>query len=99
MGSILEVQEQLRKVYDVAQEPATEVPLCVQVLEWLSLAQEYLAAATLVSQHAEDVWLPRLQLTGHAVELALKACLAAADVSPPNDHDLVKLYVSVAELG
>jgi HEPN domain-containing protein len=40
-----------------------------------------------------------LQLTGQAVELALKGCLAASAVVPPIGHDLVNLVRQVQSHG
>ena len=37
-------------------------------------------------------------MTGHAVELSLKACLVAAGTKP-HGHDLVGLYKDAADLG
>jgi HEPN domain-containing protein len=99
MSPILDIQERISQLYKMAHEPSAKVPLSVQALEWLAFARMYAEAATLVAEHAEHLWLPRLQLTGQAVELALKACLAASESQPPVDHDLVKLYVLIAKQG
>src|SRR5690606_25882051 len=63
----------------------------LQAVEMSYLAKSYIAAAELL-QAAPQHWLPMLQLTGQAVELALKAYLAASKVAPPNGHDLLDLY-------
>ena len=39
--------------------------------------------------------MPVLQLTGHAVELSLKAFLASRGIEPPHGHDLLALYKQV----
>ena len=44
-------------------------------------------------------WLPLFQLTGQALELALKACLASVSEAPPNVHDLVYLCQRVQAKG
>jgi len=58
-----------------------------------------MACASLIDEALPACWLPRLQLTGHAREAALKGCLAAAEISPPETHDLVQLYDVAAEHG
>ena len=99
MSTIFEIQERVRQMYEAAYEPSAKLPLAVQAMELLAFARTYAAAATLVAEHADHLWLPRLQLTGQAVELALKACLAASESPPPAEHDLVMLYSLAAEHG
>jgi len=55
------------------------------------LAKDYIAAASVIEREGPHLWLPMLQLTGQAVELALKACLAATQDSLPVGHNLVSL--------
>jgi hypothetical protein len=42
---------------------------------------------------------PWIQLSGHAIECAIKAYLCAAGKAVPMDHDLVKLIDSAQSLG
>jgi len=98
MSTIREIQQQVKQLYEAAHEPATNVPLSVQALQWLAFAREYATAATLVATH-EHLMLPRLQLTGHALELSLKACLAASGSTLPLEHDLVALYELIESRG
>jgi len=62
-------------------------------------AEGYAKAAKLVAEASPELWLQRLQLTGHSVELALKSYLAASGVQPPAEHSLVKLYCLVSDNG
>jgi len=67
-----------------------------------SRAKEYISAASLLDAEAPQHILPRFQLTGLAVELSLKACLASVGFSPPrghDGHDLCKLYDLVQAQG
>ena len=99
MRSIHEIQKHVGALYKATLESSVNVPLSVQALEWLAFAKDYSAAATLVAEQAKLLMLPRLQLTGQAVELALKACLAASAEQPPVAHNLVELYSLVAARG
>lgn len=100
MSSIVHIQRQISALYaSIAERSPLTIPLRVQAGEWLTFANSYSIAATLVAGGAEHLWLPRLQLTGHAVELALKACLAAASTRPPNEHDLVRLCILATDHG
>jgi HEPN domain-containing protein len=98
MSTIREIQQQVKRSYEAAHEPGTNVLVSVQARQWLAFAQEYATAARLVAKH-EDLMLPRLQLTGHALELSLKACLAALGSMPPPEHDLVALYELIESHG
>ena len=61
-------------------------------MEWISFADDYIAAASIIDAQVPQRWLPRLQMTGQAVESALKACLTSAQTEPPKHHNLVQLY-------
>ena len=99
MSRIHEIQKHISDLYKKAREPSVKVPLSVQALESLTFAKDYAAAATLVAEQSH-LWLPRLQLTGQAVESALRACLAGSGARPAGDsHDLVKLYSLIAARG
>ena len=56
--------------------------------------RDYISAATVVSESKPQRLLPRLWLTGHAVETALKACLCARSIDwrgVIGGHDLIGL--------
>jgi HEPN domain-containing protein len=99
MKKILEIQHKLQCIYEASEEPTVKVPLALQTMEWKYFAESYAAAAKLIAETAPWLFLPRLQLAGHSVELALKACLSASGVQPPNEHNLVKLYCLVSDRG
>jgi hypothetical protein len=75
------------------------VPLALQAVELTSFARDYMAGALIIEREAPQHWLPVLQNTGHAVELALKACLASAGTPPQSGHDLIELYRHAEALG
>jgi hypothetical protein len=90
--------ERIYQFYESANQ-GREVPLRLQARPMTHFAQDYIAAAAVVSEHSPQRVLPMLQLTGHAVEVSLKACLASAGVHPPTGHDLLELYGQAHELG
>jgi len=98
---IKEIQGQIKKLYQAGKvEPVVNVPPKQQVRQWASFAETYIAAASIVEKEAPQHILPILQITGHAIESSLKACLVAAGIhSAPITHDLVKLYRLAEELG
>ena len=99
MSRIRELKKHLESVYRHGREESIEVPLPIQTLSLVSYAQEYLKAAAYLAALDEPMALPRLQLTGQAVELALKGCLASAGILPPRHHDLVSLFELVEAAG
>ena len=93
------ILNKIQDLYDRSSTAITEVPLGLQAHHFEYLARSYVGAASVVERHAPHHWLPIVQLTGQAVELSLKACLASAGVTPPASHDLVDLYHHAATLG
>ena len=92
MVEIDQIQKKIADIYKVGeQEPKSEVPLQYQVMQWVYFAKEYMSAASIVDKELPQSYLPRLQLTGQAIESSLKACLASAQIDPPNQHNLVSL--------
>lgn len=94
-----QIKSAIERLYLNTNEPKVDVPLELQAIELAHFARDYIAAASVVAEQTPALWLPRLQLTGHAVELSLKACLASAKSIPPSEHDLIKLYQKVEECG
>jgi hypothetical protein len=97
-----DVEGILKKIQDLYRIPGAapvDVPLGLHAREFGYLARSYIAAASVVDSHAPQHWLPILQLTGQAVELSLKSCLASAGSVPPSGHDLIDLYRQSAALG
>jgi hypothetical protein len=64
-----------------------------------AFARDYMRAATVLERESPQTLIARLQLTGHAIELALKARLAAANLAPPITHDVVALYERSSKMG
>ena len=99
MSDIQQIQQKIEAIYRSSEESKVKVPQALQVMQWISFAEDYIAAASIIDGQAPQHWLPRLQMTGQAVESALKACLVSADAELPNHHDLVQLYESASKHG
>jgi len=99
MSEIKRIQQQIAALYRSREEEQVSVPLSLQAPQWGHFAKDYIAAASIIDEKATNLWLPRLQVTGHALESALKASLAATGVLPPSTHDLVHLYELAGEKG
>jgi HEPN domain len=91
MTNIDQLHRDIKRLYEGAEEPSIEIPLALQAYLLAHVAAEYIGAASILEKESPRFWLQTLQLTGHAMECSLKACLAAANVQPPNKHDLVEL--------
>jgi HEPN domain-containing protein len=99
MNKIRDIHQQLKEIY-AAQGPAgMDLPCPIKSQLFRTFACSYSAAAKLISEATPDLWLVSLQLAGQSVELALKACISAAGVTPPRHHQLVELYCSAADNG
>jgi HEPN domain-containing protein len=93
MDKIEEILKKIEKLYErTKHETVADVPLVLLAGELAAFARDYISAASILERESPEHWLPILQLTGHAVELSLKACLASAGTVPPVGHDLVELY-------
>jgi len=87
MTAIEQIRCKIETIYQAIKEPKVNVPLALQVRQWISFAEDYIGAASILEREAPQHWLPLLQMTGQAVESSLKVCLAAANIDPPNHHD------------
>jgi len=97
---IKQIQSKIKKLYQSREvQPVMNVPPVLQVRQWVSFAKEYIAAASIVENKAPQYYLLILQMTGHAIECSLKACLTAAGEPPPAKHDLINLYQHVEKHG
>ena len=77
-----------------------DLPPFLHAIEWMGFAQQYDEAAGLLSRHSRAASdLPRILLSGHSVECALKACLAVRARDVPRTHNLVALADLVIDLG
>lgn len=99
MTDIKQVRCKIEKLYNAIEGPTLNAPLEFQAYEWAHFAGEYIGAASILDKEESRYMLPKLQLTGHAIECSLKACLAAANSDPPSNHDLVQLYELAAMHG
>jgi hypothetical protein len=102
MSNIKQIRQEIQKAYRAIEQQEIGAPLSLQVMEWVSFAGQYISAASIIDKQAPHLMLPRLQMTGQAVESALKACLVAAHADIPtgkDGHDIVKLYELASEHG
>jgi hypothetical protein len=99
LSDIRRIQQKIQKIYQTIEEQKIIVPTALQVVQWVSFAEEYISAASIVDKEAPHYVLPRLQMTGQAIESALKACLVAAHVDTPNSHDIVQPYELASKHG
>lgn len=90
MNKIRDIQKKIHAILDRYPPGTIESPLYLQTYGWLAYAEEYRRAAIAVSGDMHLV-NPMLNLTGHAIECALKGFLSASGATPPVSHDLVKL--------
>ncbi len=99
MGKIEEAQSKIKKLYELINEPSIRVPKEMQALHWVYIAVEFLIAASILDKKGPHFTNPKLQLTGHAIECSMKACIASVGTKPPNKHDLVQLYKVIDKHG
>lgn len=100
MQNVDQLHRRVKQLYEGSEVRSTRVPLAMQAYDWARLATSYIGAASILEQQPPPKFcLPRLQLTGHAMECSLKACLAAADKRPPKYHDLVRLCMAAGGYG
>jgi len=99
MANIEEIVEKIERLYERTKHATVDVPLVLQARELAHFAKDYISAASVLERESPEHWLPILRLTGQAVELSLKACLASAGTVPPFQHDLVELYRAAERLG
>jgi hypothetical protein len=79
-----------------------QTPAYLLTLEYIYYAESYIAAASLVANASQVSFLPLMQLTGHAIESAMKACISACRgkvPTGPSGHDLVDLGDSIVGMG
>lgn len=102
MADIDGILLKLKDIYQVDSGLGPDIPLPLQAQQYAHRASEYIGAASVLEAHGPSHWLATAQLTGQAVELSLKACLASASIAPPrgrDGHDLVNLCKKVQEAG
>ena len=100
MDETEDIRTKIEAIYNaMPSDKPVELPLGILADALGYRAESYIEAATIVDREGPQHWLPVVQLTGQAVELSLKACLAAGEVSPPISHDLLDLYKKTESLG
>ena len=99
MSEIEKAQSNIKKLYEVISEPSFPIPEEMQALHWAYIAVDFMTAASILDNKGPLFTNPKLQLTGHAIECSMKACIASVAVKPPNVHDLVQLYKVIDKNG
>jgi len=99
MSTIDQAQGKIKKLYERFGASSVQIPKQLQSVEWAYIAIEFLAAASVLDKKEPHFTKPRLQLTEHAIECAMKACITSVAKKPPNTHDLVRLYREIEKLG
>ncbi len=99
MSNIEKAQSNIKKLYKLINEPLFPIPKEMQAVHWAYIAVEFLTAASILDKKEPHFTNPKLQLTGHAIECSMKACIASIAAKPPNKHDLVQLYKVIEEHG
>jgi HEPN domain-containing protein len=90
MGRARDIQAKIRGLLQHSDSGAGKLPEQLQAYRWLALAEEYAAAAEMLDGDPKLTW-PLMNVTGHALECALKGLLAGSRVAPPKTHDLIAL--------
>ena len=99
MSKIEETQRKIKKAYKLSNGSAEEISERMQALYWAYIAVEFLTAAAILDKKGPHFIRPMLQLTGHAIECSMKACIASVAHEPPKNHDLVQLYKVIDKHG
>lgn len=99
MSKIEKVQREIKKLFELNNKNSYQIPKEMQAFSWACIAIEYLTAASILEQKEPHFTLPKLQLTGHAIECSIKACIASVGAKTPKEHDLVKLYKIIEKHG
>jgi hypothetical protein len=102
MSHVREVHDRLEPLLRDRECLDLTCSLTSKIRDWVYFAQRYCAAAVAL-EDAEDTHIhPRIQLYGHAIECALKACLVAKRQPIPKGnkgHDLINLATLVEQHG
>jgi HEPN domain-containing protein len=98
MSKIAEIETRLTGLLQDLSHSESK-PRTWMIGEWMFFAQQYIEAATLLDDSPIADNVAKLQLSGHALECALKAFLLAATQSTPKTHNLLALGKSAEEAG
>lgn len=103
MSDIRRIYQEVAKLYPATREPKIKMSPADQVKWYISYAQDFIAAASIIDSRASQHVRSRWQMTGQAVELALKTCIIVATrKNAPRGkkgHDLIKLCEMISEYG
>jgi len=102
MADIDAIYNKISSLYRLLPEDDTPIPLELRSGSMGLRAKDYICAAAIIENNGFQHYLPQIQLTGQAVELALKSCIASVGIEPPRGyrgHDLVALYRTVQAHG
>jgi len=99
MSKIEKVRNNIKKLYKLINESQFQIQEEIQALHWAYIAVDFLTAASILEKKGFHFIKPKLQLTGHAIECSMKACIASVGAKPPNKHDLVQLYKVLDKYG
>jgi HEPN domain-containing protein len=92
MSRILEVSQRLSGLLaDAAFVIEDSKPPFMVVRDWVFFAEEYISAASLLDSQLHERQFARMQVSGQAVECALKAYISTTGHPIPKHHDLVAL--------
>lgn len=83
MSNIEKAQSNIKKLYKLINEPSFPIPKEMQAVHWAYIAVEFLTAASILDKKEPHFTNPKLQLTGHAIECSMKACIASIAAKPP----------------
>lgn len=99
MRTARSIEAQLRQAATHLPEAGPPLRRYGQVRHWTIYAKEYLAASVVLRALEAPLLHPWAQVSGHAVECALKSFLCAVGTSVPQNHDLIGLLDLARPLG
>jgi hypothetical protein len=100
--SFSDYNEKLSALHPNDESSDQVTPPYLRTLEYIHYAESYILAAGNVADNFRISFLPLMQLTGHAIECAMKACISATGRKPPTGpegHSLVGLGDCILSLG
>lgn len=93
------LSHRLSGLLEDSSESGEQLSTAWKVRDWNSFSEEYLFAAACLRSQDSLCIRACLQVSGHAIECALKACLASTGRPVPGTHDLVSLCGQVEMAG
>ena len=97
MPTAAEIEARLRPLcHDPLSGGAENVPRYLHAVEWLGRSDMYLAAAEELAREPDLFSFARIQLSGHAIECALKAAIVTFGRRPERHHHDLSVYADTA---